>query len=356
MTDQLKYGRIERERRWLLRALPSIEWDRSVACVDRYLTGTRLRLRQMTEADGSVVYKLARKLPPQTPGVGVMGNLYLAPNEYQLLVDLPAAVVEKQMYFAGDWRVDVFDGALEGLVTAEIECDDAEQLAVLQPPFSVVRDVTADPLFSGATLAERAAAPLEALMIGWLSAEQFAETRKALAALPDSVEHAAAWMVTLHRYQEERHDGRPYLSHPAEVAMRVAKWGGDDAQISAALLHDALEDQAERMAPGGDAVAVLQAHMGPEVRRLVQALTHPSGAEGYLAYIQSLPPRALDIKVADLSTNALRVQHVVNDARRDYLTRKYAATMCWLVGRLNGHPAQPSFQAAVDDTFGAFNR
>ena len=284
MTDQLKYGRIERERRWLLRELPSVEWDRSVACVDRYVTGTRLRLRQMTEADGSVVYKLARKLPPQSPGVGVMGNLYLAANEHQLLLDLPAAVVQKQMYFTGDWRVDVYGGALDGLITAEIECDDAARLAELEPSFSVVRDVTADPNFSGAALAKRAAPPLEALTNGWLSAVEFTETRQALAELPDTVEHAAAWMVTLHRHQAERHDGRPYLSHPAEVAMRVAQWGGDDAQIAAALLHDALEDQAERMAPEGDAAGVLQAYMGPEVRRLVQALTHPSGAKGCLLY------------------------------------------------------------------------
>ncbi|MFT6158441.1 MAG: hypothetical protein ACJATT_003583 [Myxococcota bacterium] len=303
MTDELKRGPVEGERRWLLRELPSMEWERSVTCVNRY----------------------------------------------------PAGVVHKQTYVIGDWRVDVFGGPLEGLIIAVRQCDGAEELAQQQPPFPVFRDVTLDPLFSEAILAKRAAPPLEALTIGWLSAPEFAEARQSLAELPGSVEHACAWMVVLHRYQTPRHDGRPYLSHPAEVAQRVAQWGGDNDQISAALLHDSLEDQAERMAPGGDAAAALKTHMGPEVCRLVQALTHPSGAEGYLAYIQSLPPRALDIKVADLSTNALRVQHVHDDARRDYLTRKYASTMCWLVGRLDGHPAQPSFQTAVDDIFSAVN-
>lgn len=353
MTDQQKHGRVGRGRRWLLSALPELPWDREVVCVDRYVTGTRLRLRHMTEVDGTAVHKLDRKLPPFAPGTGVMGTLYLAPNEYGLMQTLPASVVHRRMYFLGEWRIDVFGVALEGLVTAEVECAESLTLAGKTPPFAVIREVTSDPLYGGATLADRVAPPLEALVHGWLSAGQYDETRAALSQLPSSVEHAAAWMLVLHRFQEPRHDGRPYLSHPAEVALRVAQWGGDTAQISAALLHDALEDQAERISPHGDAPAVLEATMGSDVRQLVEALTHPSGAEGYLAYIRSLPPRALEVKVADLSTNALRVAEVEDEARRDYLTRKYAPAMCWLVGRMGGHPAEPVFQAAVDDIFSA---
>ena len=52
--DLLKYAKVERERRWLLDGLPPFPDDaRQVRIVDRYLHGTRLRLREVTETDGS---------------------------------------------------------------------------------------------------------------------------------------------------------------------------------------------------------------------------------------------------------------------------------------------------------------
>jgi CYTH domain-containing protein len=151
---QLKYGRIERERRWLLPALPDRPWDRVVQVVDRYIRGTRLRLRMMD--DGTTVdHKLARKLPPHEPGALVMGNLYLSAGEHALLRSLPAHELRKRRHVWGRWGVDVFEGPLAGLVLAEIEEDDPAVLAALVPPFAVIRDVTGEPAFQGATLAVR---------------------------------------------------------------------------------------------------------------------------------------------------------------------------------------------------------
>jgi len=149
---QLKYGRIERDRRWLLPGVPDVTFDRVVDIVDRYIVGTRLRLRTMTEGD-QVDHKLARKLAPHAPGALVMGNLYLDPAEHALMATLPAHEVRKQRRFLGRWGVDVFGGVHEGLVLAEIEEDDAAVLAALVPPFPVVRDVTDDPAYSGGALA-----------------------------------------------------------------------------------------------------------------------------------------------------------------------------------------------------------
>ena len=59
----LKYAYIERERRWLLAAVPDLPDDaRRLEITDRYITGTRLRLRQVTE--GSADHSQAR---PQGP-------------------------------------------------------------------------------------------------------------------------------------------------------------------------------------------------------------------------------------------------------------------------------------------------
>lgn len=39
-----------------------------------------------------------------------------------------------------------------------------------------------------------------------------------------------------------RKDGTPYISHPFEVALTLAKGGADDNLICAGLLHDTIED------------------------------------------------------------------------------------------------------------------
>ena len=45
----------------------------------------------------------------------------------------------------------------------------------------------------------------------------------------------------LHKYQK-RKDGTPYLIHPVEVALILAKLDFDENVIAGALLHDTIED------------------------------------------------------------------------------------------------------------------
>ena len=45
----------------------------------------------------------------------------------------------------------------------------------------------------------------------------------------------------LHKDQR-RKDGQLYISHPVEVALMLAKLGFDENVVSAALLHDVVED------------------------------------------------------------------------------------------------------------------
>ena len=149
---QLKYGRVERERRFLLRAAPDLPYDRCYEIVDRYLIGTRLRLRRM-EANGQIDYKLARKLPPHEPGALVMGNLYLSADEYALMSTLPARELRKRRSYFHGWGIDAFSGVLDGLILAEIECDDPRELAALEPPFPTVGEVTDNHVYSGGHLA-----------------------------------------------------------------------------------------------------------------------------------------------------------------------------------------------------------
>lgn len=62
-----KYALVERERRFLVGAVPEGGSIRTVEIVDRYIDGTRIRLRAAStvegEGKGSVHYKLTQKVP-----------------------------------------------------------------------------------------------------------------------------------------------------------------------------------------------------------------------------------------------------------------------------------------------------
>jgi len=152
-----RYARVERERRFLLAELPrDREPVRVEAIVDRYLTGTRLRLRAMTEpGNGRSRYKLAQKIPAAAPGAvqGLITNVYLAKGEYDLLARLPALVLRKTRYSLPPFGVDVFDRPLQGLVLAEAEFSGEEEALAFRPPAYVVAEVTGDPRFTGGSLA-----------------------------------------------------------------------------------------------------------------------------------------------------------------------------------------------------------
>ncbi|GMA18392.1 hypothetical protein MM440_08690 [Arsenicicoccus piscis] len=61
MPDPLKYAIVERERRYLVAAIPDgVTTVRTI--IDRYLPGTRLRLREVIEADGTITHKLGHKI------------------------------------------------------------------------------------------------------------------------------------------------------------------------------------------------------------------------------------------------------------------------------------------------------
>jgi len=59
----------------------------------------------------------------------------------------------------------------------------------------------------------------------------------------------------------------PYITHPVAVAALVQRYGGNEAQILAALLHDVLEDAGSAWAQP------IQDGFGPEVLNLVEFCT-----------------------------------------------------------------------------------
>lgn len=154
-----KYAKLETERRWLVD--PRKPWPTHAAPFrkrihDRYLDG-RLRLRRMIDPDtGDEVLKLTKKYPSPTPGSGPLVTILLTRPEYDLLATLPARDLVKVRHYVDEaghvFCVDVFEGALTGLVTSELELDPPHLEAVASPPWTVC-EITTDPFFTGGHLA-----------------------------------------------------------------------------------------------------------------------------------------------------------------------------------------------------------
>jgi CYTH domain-containing protein len=161
-----RYAHIEREQRWLLDGLPLDRRD-PVEILDRYLVGTRLRLRRM-QSGHDIVRKLCQKVRVRgdSPEVVKLTNLYLSEEEYSALLGLDARELRKTRWVFNvgghTLSADAFHGVLEGLILAEEELgEDAERI---DAPPSAAADVTDDDRFSGGALAALSDDQANALM------------------------------------------------------------------------------------------------------------------------------------------------------------------------------------------------
>ena len=179
---------------------------------------------------------------------------------------------------------------------------------------------------------------------------------------------------------QRRPDGQPYITHVVEVACLVLSWCPDaDAEaLTTALLHDAVEDQAARLAQRGAeeaptererALAVVASRFGPTVAQRLELLTNHDfeaiaeerfGALSateltarkaqlyaeHVAHAVRADPWVAAIKLADFSTNAWRLDAVSDPARRARLRDKYRPVMRLfrelLESMAPGHPLFPA--------------
>jgi CYTH domain-containing protein len=162
-----KYARPERERRFLLAGLPLGEIEQTATIVDRYLLGTRLRLRRTVEigAHGTrTVHKLTQKVPAPDGGPGLITTVYLSEEEHERLSTIPAAILRKTRFSIEPFGVDQFAPPLDGLFLAEIEFDTDEAMQRFTAPSWAVSEVTRDPRFTGGHFAMLATGELTALL------------------------------------------------------------------------------------------------------------------------------------------------------------------------------------------------
>jgi CYTH domain-containing protein len=151
-----KYARPERERRFVLDAMPPGA-AAGHRIVDRYVRGTHLRLREVGDGDDAVL-KLGHKVRPDEadPRLVLHTTIYLTRPEFDLLAALPADTVTKHRAWVvapggGRIAVDSFEGALAGLILAEVELADTD--TPFEPPSWGLAEVSTDERFTGGRLA-----------------------------------------------------------------------------------------------------------------------------------------------------------------------------------------------------------
>ena len=89
---------------------------------------------------------------------------------------------------------------------------------------------------------------------------------------------ALTWAAELHALQTRKGSSTPYIGHLLAVASIVIEHGGDEDQVVAALLHDAIEDQG-----GDDTRTEIRTRFGARVVEMVRS----RGSSG--ARVQAMP-------------------------------------------------------------------
>lgn len=126
----------------------------TIEIIDRYVTGTRLRLREVLNGDGTVIRKLGHKVRlTDGPAEVACTNFYLDDEEWAVLSALPATVLRKKRYLVSrDGLCIAVDEHEDGSLVAEI--DDGDQPSRVIPDWlDVVDDVSEDEAWTGARLA-----------------------------------------------------------------------------------------------------------------------------------------------------------------------------------------------------------
>jgi hypothetical protein len=165
---------------------------------------------------------------------------------------------------------------------------------------------------------------------------------------------ALQFAAELHRKQTRKATTTPYISHLMAVAGLVMEFGGNEDQAIAALLHDAVEDQAEAFGGADKLRAEIGRRYGTSVLSMVNAGTDADTfpkrpwEERKRAYIEHIPAMAADAALVSICDKIHNARSIVVD----YLTLGDA-----VFERFNGGKDRTlRYYAEVDQVFLAHHR
>lgn len=141
----------------------------------------------------------------------------------------------------------------------------------------------------------------------------------------DRINHALAFAAKHHDRQVRKGTRLPYLTHPANVAIILTRYGQDEATVVAGILHDVVEDCVQEDYMRESFEARIGEKFGDDVLSTVLAVTHrrkdDDGVEfspeerkaDYLERLSGATERAFWVCAADKVHN---VRSLLTDLRR----------------------------------------
>jgi (p)ppGpp synthase/HD superfamily hydrolase len=134
-------------------------------------------------------------------------------------------------------------------------------------------------------------------------------------------DHALLFASQVHRDQDRKKSGIPYLSHLLGVASIVLDYGGDEEMAIAALLHDAVEDHG-----GRPMLKVIDQIFGPRVAKIVDGCTDsyatdPKKKESWerrkFRYLHRVRHEDAETRFVSAADKLYNVRAVLRDLRYD---------------------------------------
>ena len=90
----------------------------------------------------------------------------------------------------------------------------------------------------------------------------------------DRINHALAFAAKHHDQQVRKGTRLPYLTHPANVALILTRYGQEDETVIAGILHDVIEDTVREAYSREMLVSRIREKFGEEVLDPVLQVTH----------------------------------------------------------------------------------
>ncbi len=171
-TPVSRYSLPEYERRFLLEGIPS-DADRPRMITDRYVLGTRLRLRVVVDRDTgeALQCKVGHKIRPEPadPTTVLHTSLYLDHAEMEVLEAVDAVEITRtRLRWSHDGypaAVDAYHDHLEGFVVAELNFENPESLHAYEPTRPLGAEITHIEELTGPNLASLDPARLAELTV-----------------------------------------------------------------------------------------------------------------------------------------------------------------------------------------------
>ena len=129
---------------------------------------------------------------------------------------------------------------------------------------------------------------------------------------------ALGYAAELHLHQRRKGKGQPYVGHLLGVAAIVIQHGGGEAEVIAALLHDAVEDQG-----GLPRLDEIREKFGERVARIVDGCTDSYEAsnekrewgERKRAYVERVAHAPEDVCLVSAADKLANAREILSDYR-----------------------------------------